>query len=177
MDPPKPGRTFEDALAECQTPEQYTALMRDVYDRFDPSPQKTEWLDAITETAEQDGYVVDKVGLLVSAPEVREPEAAPPEDTPAAAEEPPDETQEPTSAGATDPVDPAGDGEDEDDDKLVTVICTGPCGEEVEDVHVNEDGVCNLCVNQAAQAAPSPVAAESAQAPEQEPEPAGAPLF
>ena len=167
--PPEKGRGFEQALAECESPADYSAMLRKVYADFDPSEQKVEWMDQITAAAEAAGYVTDRSDLSYSEPEVREV-------PPAGAEDQETETQaeaEPTQAAAAPPEDPEAtqpkstapdpglDEEDQGDDEQPKVICAGPCGEEAELAQVDADGVCSLCRRAAA-----PPAAQEPQAQE-----------
>ena len=179
--PPSPeqGRTFEAALAECGTAAEYTALLQNVYERFKPSDQKADWMDQITAAAEEAGYIADKLNVVYTDPQVREVDEVAPADEEVSS----DETEATTDAAASDPVDPAdedtpapvsaldADDEQEEVDSQPTVICAGPCGEEVELAQVNADGICNLCVNQAM------LAVNATNEPEHEPEATAAPLF
>ena len=75
-----PRQTIGQLIAACETPEQYTALMRRIFEGMESGQRRDKMLARISHTAEETGYVVDMATLEVSAveyDEVGEPEEAP----------------------------------------------------------------------------------------------------
>jgi len=194
--PPEGQRTFDQALADCDTPDDYTALLRDVLNRKDDR-RFDEWLTAVEDSAADAGYVIDKVKIEVQYPQVNEVAPADanqrpedPADTPEEEGDPPesvdepadpqDETDETVTPTQGDPAleeeehPDAGDDADDSEDPDEIVICAGPCGEEVSAKQVNAAGECSACQLEARTAGP---ATEPAQKARQELEPAASPLF
>lgn len=122
QEPEQRGMTFRDRINACETAADYTNLLRDVFDRFDPSEQKTTMMDRITAAAEAAGFITDREGVRYVDPE---PEG------------PPSEVEGTLSEGEA--VDHAEE-VDEDEDRE-TLVCI-ECGDEYDKDLINDDGVC-----------------------------------
>ena len=83
-----PRQTIGQLIAACETPEQYTALMRRIFEGMESGQRRDKMLARISHTAEETGYVVDMATLEVTAVEYDEidPEEAPTPEPEAVAE-------------------------------------------------------------------------------------------
>ena len=72
-----PRQTIGQLIAACETPGQYTALMRRIFEGMESGQRRDKMLARISHTAEETGYVVDLATLEVSAVEYDEVDDAP----------------------------------------------------------------------------------------------------